>query len=368
MRIGIDARMMGANNTRGIGRYIQELYTAMVQARPDLKFVVFSKSCNHALTKYQNVETVIADINWYGWKEQIQFLKIINNVKVDLMHFPHWNVPIFYDGPFVLTIHDLLLKHNKYSAKASTRFFVTRWLKRIGYKLVLDNAVKKAGAICVPTDFTAEDVQYFFPEQKNKLIVTGEGIPDLSKGIESAPDFSYLLYVGSAYPHKRLDLLMEAWSELAKIYPDKHLVVAGEVDVFMERVKKQARSLELERVHFLGSVADAELGNLYQKAELLVFPSEFEGFGLPPFESLSMGTPVVTADARPIVDILLDQGVVYFKSGDKDGMIEAVKAVVDNLESMRNQAKNAGRILQEKYSWKQAALLTMKAYDLAINR
>mgnify|MGYP000969619928 CR=1 FL=1 len=359
--------MMGADNTRGIGRYIQELYTAMVQARPDLEFVIFSKTCNHALAKFNNVETVIADVNWYGLNEQIRLPGIISRAKVDLMHFPHWNVPIFYNGPFVLTIHDLLLKHNKNSAKASTKFFALRWLKRIGYKLVLDNAVKNAGAICVPSGFVAEDLEYFFPEQKNKIIVTGEGIPDLSKGAKGAPDFPYFFYAGSAYPHKKLDLLMEAWSELAKLYPEKHLVVAGEVDVFMERVKKQARSLDLERVHFLGSVSDEELGNLYQKADLFIFPSEFEGFGLPPFEALSMGTPVAASHERPMIDLLGDLGVVYFKSGDKDAMIEAVKAVVDNLESMRNQAKNAGQALKEKYSWKNTALLTMKAYDFAIN-
>jgi hypothetical protein len=367
MRIGIDARMMGANNTRGIGRYIQELYAAMVQTRPDLEFVVFAKTCNHALNKYPNVETVIADINWYGFKEQISLLKIFRKAKVDLMHFPHWNVPVFYNGPFVLTIHDLLLKHKKHSAKASTRFFLIRLLKRMGYKMVLDNAIKKASAICVPTNFVAEDLEYYFPEQKQKILVTGEGITKLSIGANEHPHYQYFLYAGSAYPHKRLDLLLQAWNELSKIYPDQHLIVAGEMDIFMERVKKQARFMDLQRVHFLGSVTDEELGCLYQNANVLIFPSEFEGFGLPPFEALSLGTPVVSSDARPMADILGNKGVVYFKSGDKDGMIEAVKAVVDNLESMRNQAKNAGQSLQEKFNWEHAALLTMKAYDFAIN-
>ncbi len=366
MKIGIDARMMGAENTRGIGRYIQELYTTIVQMRPDLEFVVFSKIRNHALVKFDNVKTVIANVNWYGWQEQIRLPKIIQQAKVDLMHFPHWNVSIFYNDPFILTIHDLLLKHKHYSAKASTRCFLSRSLKRIGYELVLNQAIKKARAICVPSDFVAEDVKYFFPKQRNKIIITSEGIVDLGDYSERKFDFKYFLYAGSAYPHKRLDVLVHAWKDLAKIYPEKHLVIVGEIDLFMEKIKELANTLKLERIHFLGSVSDKDLGILYVSADLFIFPSEFEGFGLPPLEALSMGTPVVSTNERPMSDLLGDLGVVYFKSGDKNGMIEAVKAVVDNLESMRNQAKKASVLLRDKNNWKNTATLTLKAYDYAI--
>jgi len=368
MKICIDARMMGALNTRGIGRYIEELLKALILVAPENDYTIITREANNLLPKSGKVKTVVADVSWYGFKEQYELPRVLKNIDCDLVHFPHWNVPIFYDRPYVITIHDLLLRHRKNSSKASTRFWLTRIIKRMGYRVILSNAIKKAQAICVPTQFVADDIAFYYPAAKHKIIVTGEGISENLKGDGHGLDYPYLLYVGSAYPHKRLDLLVDSWSALQGHYPELNLVIAGEMDIFMKRIKRIVESKGLRRVHFLGRVNDKELATLYSHAQAFVFPSEFEGFGLPPLEALCLGTPVVCSDERPMPEVLGTKGVIYFKSGSKDGMIEAVKAVVDNLESMRNQAKKSGPILMEKYSWKQAAFSTQKAYQLALKK
>ncbi|MBD3281810.1 glycosyltransferase [Candidatus Uhrbacteria bacterium] len=366
MKIGIDARMMGPKNSRGIGRYIEELIRAMIENHAENEYVLVARGLDHALKDHACVKTVVADIPWYSLNEQLQLPKVLNNLEVDLMHFPHWNVPITYSRPFVLTVHDLLLKHQKDSAKASTRSFAHRAVKRIGYKVVLDTAVRRAKRLCVPTQFVADDMALYYPAVKEKLVVTGEGISKMLDGSAEAPDYDYLLYVGSSYPHKRLDLLLEAWQKIAEMYPDLNLVIAGETDIFMQRMRDKVKAMNLNRVHFAGRVEDDVLKVLYKGARAFVFPSEFEGFGLPPLEALSVGTPVIASDSRPMPEVLGAKGVIYFKAGSRDGMIDSVRAVVDNLKSMRNQAEIGGRELLQKYTWKKAAALTIEAYNQAI--
>ncbi|MDF1496691.1 MAG: glycosyltransferase family 1 protein [Patescibacteria group bacterium] len=366
MKIGVDARMMGAGNTRGIGRYIEELFRAMIVNHPENEYFFITRSLDHALKDHACVKTIVADIPWYSTKEQLYLPKVLNKLDVDVMHFPHWNVPLTYRKPYVVTIHDLLLRHQKDSSKTSTRSVFHRLAKRVGYRAVLRHAIIGAKAISVPTQFVADDVEFFYPSKKRKIIVTGEGVSELHNDGSRDFDFEYLLYVGSSYPHKRLDLLMEVWKELSQSYPDMHLVIAGETDVFMQRIKLMSESMNLMRIHFEGRVSDGELRSLYENATAFVFPSEFEGFGLPPLEALALGTPVISSDSRPLPDVLGTGGVVYFKSGSGDGMIDAVKAVVDNSDSMRNQAKISGEVLKEKYTWRNASEHTLEAYNLAL--
>ncbi|MDD2786012.1 MAG: glycosyltransferase family 1 protein [Patescibacteria group bacterium] len=400
MKICIEARMMGAENTRGLGRYIQELVTAMIEVASDNEYTLITRTANHPLK--DKVKTVVADIPWYSLQEQLRIPKVLKGLNVDIVHVPHWNVPLSYSGPLVTTIHDLLLRHQPASAKASTRSRPVRMIKYLGFRAVLDHAVKASDRICVPTEFTKQDLINLYPSVKEKVIVTGEGIARLetkfesrSSNLDSKFDIQrsghsrFLLYVGSAYPHKRLDLLLEAWEELSKLYPDMYLVIAGEIDDFMQRLitnnqktitnpnskfqipnssqNSSQNSSGAERVQFLGKVSDARLSELYRGATALVCPSSFEGFGLTPLEALARGCPVVSSDATCLPEVLGKNGVIYFKTGSKDGMLEAIKTVVDNQGKFRDSAARAAVELVERHSWKKAALKTLEAYQLAVS-
>ncbi|MDD5437733.1 MAG: glycosyltransferase family 1 protein [Patescibacteria group bacterium] len=368
MRIGIEARMMGPENTRGLGRYIQELTSAMIEVAPENDYVLIARTAGHALR--DKVETVVADIPWYSWKEQRRMPDVLRSLKADVVHVPHWNVPLGYSGPLVATIHDLLLRHQPDSAKTSTRSWPVRVIKRLGFRLVLDHAIQASRKICVPTEYTRQDLINLYPSTADKITVTGEGISTLSppsiSGEAKGGSRSFLLYVGSAYPHKRLDLLIDVWETMSKLLPDLRLVIAGELDVFMQAKDAESRLRNIPRIEFLGKVSDQALANLYQNALALVFPSSFEGFGLTPLEALAAGCPVVSSDSTCLPEVLGKKGVVYFKSGSKDGMIKAVKTVVDNQDKFRNEAVAAGPELALRHSWKQAAIKTLETYRAAV--
>lgn len=345
MRLVVDARMMGAGNTRGIGRYIKEITEHL---RPLLA---------------ENDEMVLLqpDIPWYGLGEQLRFPSIIREAKPDVLWVPHWNVPLFYRGPLVITVHDLLLVHQPASAKASTRGPIMSWLKRVGHRMILSNALKRASVILVPTQSVADDIKRYYPSASSKVVVTGEGLSQLPAPQSSTISGDYILYVGSAYPHKRLDLLVDAWPTISKNHPGLSLVITGKDDVFLSRIKSQVQNNGSDRVLFAGPVNDQELSTLYANASAFVFPSSFEGFGLPPIEALAAGTPIIVSDIPVLREVLPTKGVFFFRSGDKHGMITAIETVLSNLPQADAEAAEGGEEVRRRHQWEETAKRTHQA-------
>lgn len=360
MRIAIDARMMGPLETRGIGRYAEELVRAMVK-QSDHRFVLLCRNPDLSpFHGHDSVEHIKADVPWYGWREQWEMPRFFRVAKADLVHVPHWNVPIGWRGSLAVTIHDVLLLRQPASAKASTLHPFTAHAKRLAFRFVLRNAIRRASVIFTPTQFTADEVRYFFPAADHKLIVTGAGLTDFpSDGSPRDPlsvlqGSSYLLYVGSAYPHKRLDLLLTAWHAVSRAHPDLHLVIAGEEDVFMARYVADVHRTGLPRVIFTGRVSDHELSTLYRHARLFVFPSSYEGFGLPPLEALSFGVPVAASDTPVLREVLPERGIFFFRNGDADAMIRAIECALESQEPPP---------LPRAHSWVRAAKHTLAGYE-----
>ncbi len=368
MRIAIDARMMGPENTRGIGRYLEELIRAMVEISSADEFTLITRNERCAVSG-PNVKHVVADIPWYGIAEQVQMPKIFASINADVVHIPHWNVPLMFSGSLVVTIHDLLLRHEPSSAKASTRNVMTRWLKRIGFRWSLNHSVAAAKEILVPTQFVADDLATFYPQAASKTTVTGEGMPDLALDSRLRKNEKpFLLYVGSAYPHKGLADALDAWKVLEKKYPDLSFVIAGEMDVFMKRVQQRVFTEKMSRVSFLGRVSDEQLVSLYRGATAFVYPTHFEGFGLPPLEALAYGCPVVSSDAGPLKDVLGEDGVIFFRAGDSGGMIDAVSRVVDDPIGAQQYAASSAQTLSQRHDWKTAARRTLEAYARVVQQ
>jgi len=361
MRIGIDARMMGAENTRGIGRYIEEMIHAMLEfLHEDETLVLFERAPENSPIQNERVEHVQADMPWYGWQEQIQLPKIIQSAHIDILWVPHWNIPIGYRGPLVVTIHDLLLINQKHSTKISTRHPIFFYVKYLAFRIVLYFATKKANRLFPPTETIREEIMYFSPETKTKLTVTGEGLGHIAPSAKRLFDEPYLLYVGSAYPHKRLDLALSAWQEISQKHPSLHFLIAGEKDLFMKRYMERVKNQSLSHIHFLDAISDAELAAYMSHAEGLVFPSEYEGFGLPPLEALLCGTPAVVADIPVMKEVLPKEGVFFFHKGNVNDMIRMIESVLlhgQNEEEMQRAAHE----IRQRHTWHKAASCVLTA-------
>ena len=388
MRIGIDARFYGPVG-KGLGRYTQEVVDRVIEksklsSELDLFFVVFlsPENFDEFHIDDERVSKVRLPFRWYSIKEQLLFPFYIKKHKLDLIHFPHFNIPIFCPTKFVVTIHDLILTRFP-TMRATTRNKFIYNLKNIAYRVVLERAIKKSTKIITISEFTKKDILSLFKVEPEKIVLIYEGAADLNlekdkKFVEKQlrenlslnispdnfiPPSKFLLYVGSAYPHKNLERLIKAFNILEQEGSDIFLVLVGKNDFFYERLKKDSLTLDLikvQRVFFAGYVSDTELSALYSKALAFIFPSLYEGFGLPPLEAMSKSCPVLSSNHSCLTEILGDSAL-YFNPEDVNDIVSKIK-IINQDESLRNDLVQRGLIQVKRYSWDDCAEKTLKVY------
>ena len=391
MKIGIDARFYGPIG-KGLGRYTQEVVDNVIKITNtgdagEFEYVVFLSPSNFDEfdAERPGVKKVRLDCAWYGWKEQLLMPFYLWREKLDLIHFPHFNVPILTPGRFVVTIHDLILTHFP-TVRATTRQHALYYFKNFAYRLVIFAALKRSRRIITVSEFTKQDIVLKFGIRPEKIVVTYEGVANLAKGRDSLfvskldnceilaqyhiPQ-NFLLYVGNAYPHKNLEILLRAFGRLHAEYPDLRLVLVGKLDYFYERVRETARVLNLWQkeninspVIFPGYVPDAQLEILYAEARVYVFPSLYEGFGLPPLEAMAKGCPVVSSDRASLPEIL-GSAAAYFNPEDETDMIVRVKEVLNDKE-LRAGMIERGLAQAKRYNWWECARETLAVYQEAL--
>lgn len=374
MKIGIDARLYGPKvGGGGLGRYVEELITNLQQVDNKNRYVLFLKKDNFDTCKItnKNFEKVLADVHWYSLAEQLKMPKIIDAAGCDLVHYPHWNIAMRSQTPFVVTIHDLIMLEEPASAKATTRNPLHFAAKRAGYRLVLNQAINKSQHIIAVSNYTKSSILKHFEIDHEKISVTHEGVTsgkkskkqENKKSTESPYQDPYFLYVGNAYPHKNLEALLHAFSLFHRLHPKVKLVLVGKHDIFWKWLEKEFDEIDVPResIVFYGYATEEELDRLYEHATLYVFPSRHEGFGLPPLEAMARGVPVAASEATAIPEICGD-AAIYFKPDDLERMVEVMEQGLTD-EKLRSKLKTKGSSQIKKYSWKTMAEETKKIYE-----
>jgi glycosyltransferase involved in cell wall biosynthesis len=388
MKIGIDARFYGPVG-KGLGRYTQEVVDNIIKITNTgengiFEYVIFlsPENFDEFNSDCPGVKKVRLDCPWYGWKEQLLLPFYLRREKLDLIHFPHFNVPVLTPGKFVVTIHDLILTHFP-TVRATTHSHILYYFKNFAYRLTILAALKRARKIITVSEFTKKDIINKFHIKPDNIVVTYEGVAHLAKGRDSLfvsklnnqeilaqyhiPQ-NFLLYVGNAYPHKNLEILLKVFSSLHGEYPELRLVLVGKPDYFYERVQEAARALNLWQkgninspVIFPGYVPDAQLEIFYAEARAYVFPSLYEGFGLPPLEAMTKGCPVVSSDRASLPEIL-GAAAFYFNPEDEADMIAKIKEVLID-EKLRTALVEKGLEQAKKYNWWECARETLAVYQ-----
>ncbi|MEX0598403.1 MAG: glycosyltransferase family 1 protein [Candidatus Paceibacterota bacterium] len=375
MKIGIDARFFGTSG-KGLGRYTQKLVEELEQVDHNNQYYIFLNKHNFEEynPKNPNFHKVLADIPWYSWQEQIIFPKILNKYKLDLVHFLHFNVPILYSKPYFVTIHDLILLEYP-TRRASKLNTIMYTIKNIAYRLVIMKAIKTSKKIIAISKYTKQSIQKHFHTKDNKIAMIYEGV-DLERfNLLNAQEFDfkkfniephkYILYVGNVYPHKNIDKLVDVFHALKQkpdIDKDLKLVLVGKKDYFFENIINHTKNLDLEKsVIFPGYVPDNQLISLYEKSLFYVFPSLYEGFGLPPLEAIALGAPIVISKATCLPEIF-GEHIEYFDPKSKDNMQEVLYSfILDNKK--RELQKTYHHSILSKYSWLDMAKDTKKLYN-----
>ncbi|MFA5994967.1 MAG: glycosyltransferase family 1 protein [Patescibacteria group bacterium] len=377
MRIGIDARFYGGEQSKGLGRYTQKLLEYLLCLDNEHQYVVFvrdvaaQKKIKALSTK---VAVVLAPYHWYSLAEQIFFPWLIYRAKVDLMHFPHFNVPLIYWRPFVVTIHDLIISRFP-TERATTLAPVTYRLKQFAYHRVIAHAARRAKKIITVSEYSKQDMMDYFKLPAERIMVTYEAVDAFVETTKlTARDIlkqyqitqPYLLYIGNAYPHKNLEIILNMMKELKqqnRLF--FKMVFVGKEDYFYQRLKQQVWAMNLDKhTVFTGFIPDAELPSLYRSALAYIFPSKYEGFGLPPLEAMYYGTPVLSSQASCLPEILGD-AALYFNFKDINVIIKHIFSLQSNITKtdLRQRLIAAGIKQVERYSWPALAKKTLQIYE-----
>ncbi len=370
MRIGIDARFYGPRvGGGGLGRYVAELVTALQSVDTDNEYVLFLRKENFHECVITNTRFTkrMVDVPWYSFAEQREMPREIALAKVNLMHYPHWNVPIFSRVPFVVTIHDLILLEDPASARATTRNAFLHGIKSIGHRIALETAIHRSKHIVAISEYTKHSILEHFRVSGGKISVVYNGVrPPVGAEKVSLAELGvqqpYILSVGNGYPHKNLETTLSSFRKLCDSDERTMLVLAGKRDMFVQRLETFALEIGVpaSRIRFVNTPTDAALARLYQDASLLVIASRIEGFGIPPLEALALGIPVAASHTSSLPEVLGD-AVRYFDPDDDDALARLMFESVHHATAWQS-LKALGIRQAEKFSWKKTALAMRDIY------
>jgi glycosyltransferase involved in cell wall biosynthesis len=362
MRIAYDAASL-LNPRTGIGHYTASLLEALLALDGDLQFSLF------AITRQRNTENI-------PQHERVQFrhFRVPARVAVtawehshlgsgerilgdcDVVHGTNFWVPPLSGKKGIVTIHDLTFWFYPELCTPQVRRY--RW--------IVPKVLQRCAAMIVPSETIRGQAgaELGFPE--DRIVVTPEGVRNAFTG--ASPDAAladrlgivsdYLLFVGTQEPRKNLDRLIAAF---ARLDMELQLVIAGPAGWGSVDLPGVVRKLGLEgRVVFSGYLPDEEIGALMAGARAFVFPTLYEGFGLPPLEAMAAGVPVVAATAGSLPEVL-GEGPFWCDPVDVDSIADALTRVVTD-EDARATAVEAGRKRAASYDWSTTAELTLEAY------
>lgn len=369
MKICIDGRLI---NESGIGRYIRNLLANLSVIDTTNQYYILLKK--NDLTKFnwgENFENIEADFGWYSATEQIKLPQILKKLNLDLVHFPHFNVPIFYKEKFVVTIHDLIHQHFAMK-RATTLDPLTYRIKQFGYRKVFDHAVKVSKKIIVPSEFVKLQLKDEWGINQEKIVVTHEGVDEKIIAIKNKQKKNlqlkilekigvkkpYIFYVGNAHPHKNIESLIRAFRRVRQKHQNLNLVMAGGDHYFWKRIKDHYNDPE---IIYPGFVTDESLVTLFSQAEMFVMPSFEEGFGIPVLESFAIRCPVICSDIGALKEVGGDSAH-YFNPKNVEDIAAKISEVLEN-EKLKKRLVEKGEERVKDFSWKKLAQKTLRIYQ-----
>ncbi len=373
MRIGLDARYTG-RHFPGIGRYTLGLAHGLAELSHGHTLVLIigpaADTMRYSLAEIAarpGVELAQARSKPFAPAQQYELPRLARQLRLDLLHSPYFVKP--YLGlpcPSVLTIYDLL--GWRYPRTLSAR-------GQLLYGLLMGLAVRTADALVTVSLSTRDDLAHRYKLAASSIDVTPLAAerrfqpqaPEAMAAVRERYKLPerYLLYLGANKPHKNLERLLRAWERVINAGaapPDVMLVLAGHEDPAYPAARHfvAARNLAA-RVQFLPDPADADLPALYSGALLFVFPSYYEGFGLPPLEAMACGAPVLCSYAGSLIEVVGNAALTV----DPFNFIEIAEGLSRLLHNaaLRRTLSERGLRRANTFTWRRTALETLRVYE-----
>lgn len=314
----------------------------------------------------KNFTKVAADHKEFTFDEQLGYLRQLNKLGADLVHFPMVQQPILYRGKVVTTMQDLTTIRFRNPVKNPVVF----WLKLQVYKFINWYVARKSLFLLTPTEFVKQDVAQYTRINPDKITATHEAValPDTpEEPVSELVGKKFIMYIGRPQPHKNIHRLIEAHKQLLQKYPDLILVLAGKRDKMYDSYEKQIQKLGTEKnVLFTGWVTDEQKRWLMTHTAVFVATSLSEGFFISGIDAMSCGTPVASSNASCLPEVHAD-AAHYFDPYDVNDMARAIDEVMSD-KTLRQKLITAGYKNIKRFSWEKMARQTLEVYEKALKK
>lgn len=373
MKIGIDGRAAKWYRGTGIGTYTFQLIKSISEIDSENEYLLFMPeggTCDFGYNKNFNIKNITENTTDNFWDE-VNIPNILEDSEIDIYHIPQNGIGLPRDKrcPMVITLHDIIpYKMPETVGPTYLKIFLEQ----------MPFIVSQCDGIITVSDFSKSDIINTFNFPKEKVFVTSLAPEDIYKPLNK--EFSksiikdnysiegdFILYIGGFSPRKNIIGLIEAFSKLTKCYKSNiNLVIAGKRGSSYETYKNRARELNVsDMVIFPGFISLEHLPYLYNAAELFVYPSFYEGFGLPPVEAMACGVPVIAANTTSLPEIIGESAVLI----DPNNINEIFSSMQEVLEDneLREKLILSGLVRVSQLNWKHTAKKTVLAYNKIIN-
>ena len=362
MSVSIDIRMIEHS---GIGTYIKNLIPLVIAAFPDTKFNLLGNKEHidcYGWCAGKNVRTIHCSAPIYSLTEQIE---LVRNIPPDTCLFwsPHYNIPVLYGGKLLVTVHDVL--------HLAMPQFVKGIHKQAYAKAMFWAIRKKAQSIICVSNFTSHELMRHAAIDQSATYVTHLGVNPQLVSMKKSIGVShrkYLLYVGNVKPHKNLVNLLTAFSKIKAIISEYDIMIVGKKNGFItgDAAVEQLASQLGNRVIFTGHVNDSVLAQYYANAAALVFPSLYEGFGLPPVEAMACGCPVIVSNQASLPEVC-GNAALYCDPYNCDDIADKIMSLLTNTD-LNNTMIARGVVQAGQYTWDKCAAATCAIIEQNLRR
>ncbi|HSN85129.1 MAG TPA: glycosyltransferase family 1 protein [Thermoanaerobaculia bacterium] len=362
--IGIDARKI---QDFGIGTYVRNLVRSLAAIDSENRYVLLAKPADQESLRDlpANFQVATESSPVYSVREIVALSWHLYRRKLDLYHSTHYVLPAWLQSKVVVTIHDIIhLLYPEFLPSNLAFLYAQRMIRR---------SLTRGDRIIAVSQNTRSDLMHHFDVDGRKIQVVHNGVEDIFRKPLPAEDLDrwlrdlgisrpYLLFVGNPKPHKNLDNVVKAYARARRLAQfDAPLICVGHRDGSEFKIRQRAEYLGVgDRVRLLGHVAQEALPAIYQGATLFLYPTLYEGFGLPVIEAMASGVAVITSNTSALKEIA--EGYAHLVDPlDIDGMAKAIARCMGDPEHRASLAK-LGLRRSEDFRWDRAARKTLEIY------
>jgi glycosyltransferase involved in cell wall biosynthesis len=364
MRIAIDIRKY---QDFGIGTYVRNLVEWLARLDRESEYVLVCRpqDCERVEQLGPNFRPIPDRSGNYSLAEQVTVPLDLVRARADLFHAPHYVLPALTPCRSIVTIHDCI--HLMFPEYLPSK------LAQLYAKVCFRVATTRSARVLTVSDASKRDILRFFPIPPEKVDVIYNAIDDR---FSEPPDpvqldrvreryqlhDRFLLYSGNVKPHKNLERLIDAFARLRSNGADdiKLLITGSEISRHAT-IRRAVHRYNLHKhVRFLGFLTAETLATLYHLADAFVFPSLYEGFGLPPLEAMASGTPVLTSNVSSLPEVV-DDAALLVDPRDPEAIAEGMHQILFH-EPTRERLVARGRIRAASFSWKTSVERVLRIY------